>query len=497
MFLYGKIAVTSVCLILSTRFVLQALGIEDFGIYNLICSAVVMLGFLNDSMTAATQRFMSYAEGERRFDKSIRIFNSAYVVHIGIAFIISLAFIGLTPLVFGDYLQIPTNRLEAAKTVYFLMIATTAMSVMTVPYNAVLVAHENMLYYSVIGCLEGVLKLFAGILTIYASSDKLIVYGIFVLGIGLLNFFICRIYCHSKYKECKIKFNSYVDGKLIREMFSFAGWQLCYSASSILSIQGMSLILNSFFGTIMNAAQGLARQVCGQMMTLSSTMMNALNPVIIKQAGAKNEDGMVRIVMTGSKLSFFLVVILAIPILFELPYLLNLWLTEVPDYAIIFCRFEVIQQIIASFTVALVTMISGVGDIRDFQLFSALTYVLRLPLIYIVLLFLGIPEYAYWIATIAVIILCIGRVIFAQKKCKLPIKPYIVQVIFPCLMVSGIAVLAIFPVVLLMSPSILRLLLTCFVSTIAFLLSIYFIALQKQEKELVYSFIYKIRNRTK
>mgnify|MGYP006967155928 FL=1 len=302
-----------------------------------------------------------------------------------------------------------------------------------------------------------------------------------LLLIGLLNFIIVRIYCR-RYSECKTDFRNHVDIVTIKDMFSFAMWQLAYSASSILSIQGMSLILNSFFGTIMNAAQGIARQVCGQMMTLSGTMMSSLNPVIVKTAGAKDSKTMVRVVMTGSKLSFFLVVVIAIPVMFEMSFLLNIWLTEVPDYAMQFCRWEIIQQIIASFTVSLVTMIAGVGDIRNFQLFSAFTYILRLPLIYLVFYLGGIPVMGYYIATLGVILLCIGRIYYAHTKCNLPVMQYISKVIVPCSLVSALMISSAIIVTNNMEESWSRFAITLCTSIFTCLIGGYFIALDVSER---------------
>lgn len=497
LFLYGKIVVTSVCLILSTRFVLQGLGVEDFGVYNLICSTVVMLGFLNDSMTAATQRFVSYAEGEGKFEKSIKIFNTSYTVHIIIAIIVALTFVVLTPVVFGNYLQISDERRTAAMMVYFFMILTTALNMITVPYNATLIAHENMLYFSFIGILNGLLKLAVAIGIIYVPYDRLITYGFLMLIIAFFDIAVVRIYCHIKYKECKISLRKHTDRVILKEMLSFAGWQMTYSASSILSIQGMSLILNSFYGTIMNAAQGIARQVCGQMMTLSGTMMSALNPVIVKKAGAHDTDAMVRTVMTGSKLSYFLVIIIAVPLLFELPYLLDIWLTEVPDYALQFCQWEVVQQIIASFTVALVTMIGGVGDIRNFQLFSALTYVLRLPLIYFVLFIGGVPVTAYYVASAAVVALCVGRVYYAHVKCQLPVLAFVKDVIIPCIIVTAIMVAILYGVNVLLPQGWQRLIVTLTISTIVFVISAYLIALSQSERQMIKNAAIQVKNKIK
>lgn len=497
LFLYGKIAITSVCLILSTRYVLEALGVDDFGIYNLICSTVVMLGFLNDSMTAATQRFMSFTEGQGKKERSIVIFNSSYVVHIGLALLIALIFICIEPLVFGKYLQIPPDRIGAAKIIYFFTIFATLLNVMTVPYNAVLIAHENLLYFSILGAVDGIFKLASAIGLLYVDSDRLIVYSLFITGIGILNFLIIRIYCHHKYTECKINLKKHVEVPVIKDMFSFAGWQLTYSASSILSIQGLSLILNSFFGPVMNASQAIARQICGQLMTLSGTLMSALNPVIVKSAGKGDRQNMVAIVMTGSKVSYLLVIIVALPILFELPFILEKWLKEIPEYTIPFCRYEVLQQIIASFTITLVTMISGVGDIKHFQLFSSLTYILRLPIVYILFLVLNMPIAAYWVTTLAVFILCVGRVYYAKIKCGLPVAEYVKQVIVPCILVTLLISVSLVVVNETMNPSWLRLFVSLITTIVVLLPSSYLFVINKTERGMLISGMKSFLNRIK
>ena len=484
-FLYGKIGITSICLLLSTRYVLQALGVIDFGIYNLIASTVVMLSFLNESMTAATQRFMSYAEGAGDTQRSKNIFNSSFLIHLVLAAIVALLFVALHPVFFGGRLQIPSDRIGSAIIVYYFMVVSTALNIMTVPYNATLVAHENMIYYSIVGSISGIMKLIISIILLHADTDRLILYGGLMLGVTVVEWTISRVYCHLNYNECKISLTKYADKRIAKEMFSFAGWQLLYSASSILSIQGVSLILNSFFGAIMNAAQGVARQVCGILMTLPGTMMHALNPVIVKKAGSHDQQSLIHVTISGSKLSFILVIIIALPVLFELPFLLNLWLTEVPDYAFSFCLFEVIQQIIASFTLALVTMIGGVGDIKAFQIFSSITYVLRLPLIYLAFLLGADPLYSYYIATIAVIALCIGRIYYANKKCLLPLTRYLKGVIVPCLLLCGMVVATLFVVITFIQSSWMRFLITTLVAVSEIGILSYFVVFDKSEKQLV------------
>lgn len=496
-FLYGKIGITSVCLLLSTRFILQALGVTDYGIYNLIASTVVMLSFLNESMTAATQRFMSYAEGAGDIHRSKSIFNSSFLIHILLALIVALVFIALFPVFFGGRLQIPIDRKKAATFVYFFMVLSTSLNIMTVPYNAVLVAHENMLYYSIVGSISGLLKLGVSIVLLHVNIDRLVLYGAAMLGVTIIEWTICRIYCKIHYNECIISLSKYAEKGIAKEMFSFAGWQLLYSASSILSIQGVSLILNSFYGPVMNAAQGIAKQVCGILMTLSGTMMHALNPVIVKKAGSHDQSSLVHITISGSKFSYLLVIIVAIPVLFELPFLLKVWLTTVPEYALPFCIFEVIQQIIASFTVALVTMIGGIGDIKAFQVFSSVTYILRLPIIYFAFLLGAVPMYAYYVSTTAVIVLCVGRVYYAHKKCELPVSAYLRSVIVPCLLLSILVIASLFAVITLVPSSWIRVIITTALALIEISVLSYLLVLDKNERQLAQQTIRYIKEKIK
>ena len=242
----------------------------------------------------------------------------------------------------------------------------------------------------------------------------------------------------------------------------------------------------------MNAAQGIARQVCGILMTLSSTMMHSLNPVIVKKAGSHNQESLINVSISGSKLSFLLVILIAFPVLFELPFLLGIWLTDVPEYALPFCVFEVIQQIIASFTVALVTMIGGVGDIKAFQFFSSITYILRLPLVYLSFLLGANPLFAYYIATTAVIVLCIGRVYYAisQKdnydNFDLPVARYLKGVIGPCLILCCLVASSLFIIITFIPSTWIRLVITTLVAVSEILILSYSLVFDKDERMLVH-----------
>lgn len=483
--LYVKVGISAICAILSTRFILQSLGIDDFGIYNIVGSIIVMLSFLNESMTTATQRFISFSEGQGQIDKSITVFNISVLLHFLIGILIAIVLFLLGYIVFNGILKIPPDRVFAARYVYYFMIFSAFLSMITVPYNAVLIAHENMLYYSIIGSIVSILKLIVAIVLLYISGDKLILYGLLIACVSLVELTIPRIYCKQKYRECRINVREYYNKDLFKEMTAFAKWQLLYSSSSILSIQGTSLLLNSFFGVIVNAAQGVARQLSGQLMIFSNTLLNALNPVIVKSAGAGNHSQMINSTMLGSKLAFLLVLVFSVPVLIEMPFLLNIWLKEVPDYAVGFCRFEIIQQLMASLTVTLVTSISAKGDIKSFQIFSAITYFGRLPVIYIFLKLGFNPISVYYVSTIAVFILCVGRVYFASHKSGLDINSFLQKVIYPSGGLAALMVLSALPIHYLFSVSLFRLFLVIAVSSVVMLIGLRVFALTQFERQII------------
>ena len=483
--LYIKVGISAICAIISTRFVLKALGVDDFGIYNIVGSIIVMLTFLNQSMAVATQRFMSYADGTGKINQSKEVFNVSFIIHILIAIVIAIVLVLIGLVIFESVLTIPTNRIAAAKWVYYFMIVSACLSMTTVPYNAVLIAHENMKYYSIIGSASAIIRLLITIYLLFYTNDRLILYGFLIACVSLIEFIISRIYCHLKYEECEINYKKYYNKDLFKEMRNFAGWQLLFSSSSILSVQGVSILLNSFFGTIVNAAQGIGKQLSGQLMVISNTMLNAVNPVIVKYAGSGNDDHMNTTMLVGSKLSYLLIIIIAVPVLVEMPYLLNLWLKKVPLYAVDFCRFEIILQLIESMSVPLATSISAKGDIKGFQIFSSLTYAIQLPIIYLYLKLGYNPLSVYYVIIFSVLILIIVRVYFAYSKCNLKVNVFLKELFYPNIILTVAMFIIILPIGYLMDESIFRFICVTLLSTLMLLIGIRYFVLTPFEKQLV------------
>ena len=260
-FLYIKMGITVFISLYTTRIILNALGTADFGIYGVVGGAITMLGFLNGAMANATQRFMSYSEGEGNKEKQKAIFNNSILLHWVLAVIVAAVLECAMFAFFGGILNIEPERMEAAKWIYHFTVLSTLFTIITVPYDAAINAHENMLYYSVIGVLESVLKLVAALVTVQAQTDKLILYGAFMAGITILMLVIKQIYCRRHYDECKLSLKRYVNKEVMKNITGFAGWNFIGSMGTLLGNCGGSIVINHYFGTTINAAQNVGAQL--------------------------------------------------------------------------------------------------------------------------------------------------------------------------------------------------------------------------------------------
>lgn len=417
-YLYIKMGITMFISLYITRLILNSLGASDFGIFNIVGGAISMLAFLNGSMAAATQRFMSYAEGENNESKKIVIFNSSIVLHLIIALFVGVLLEIGAFFLFDGVLNIPENRISSAKIIYHCAVLSTIFTILTVPYDAVINAHENMLYYAAVGVFESFLKLATAFIVVYTLSDKLIVYGIFTAITALIIQLVMRIYCIRHYPECRLSLRNTVDVGILKEMTIFAGWNALSSILGVLSQYGMGVVLNHFFGTIVNAAQGIANQISGQLGALSSNAMKAVNPVIVKSAGAHDEAMLYRSTILGSKALFFIMSICFLPILANLEPILKLWLVNIPQYTVIFIQLYFTVNLIDTLSICQTTAINGVGRIKRYSLFMTIINVI--PFFGSLIMFsIGFtPEWYYVLLIVAAVCKLASRLFFAAKECK-------------------------------------------------------------------------------
>lgn len=430
-FLYAKMGITMFISLYTTRLILNSLGASDFGIFNIVGGAIAMLGFLNASMAGATQRFMSFSEGEGNKEKQKSIFNISIVLHTAIAVMVGVLLLVAGYFFFNGILNIPADRMDAAKVVYGSLIISTMFTVMTVPYDAVMNAHENMKYYAIVGIFESFLKLTVAFICVYTSHDKLIVYGILMACVPLITLTIMRIYCHHHYEECVLSPRKYYDKRMMREMTGFAGWNFLSAAASMVCNYGQGIIINHFFGTLLNAAQGIANQVNGQLQVFSYNLIKAVNPVLGKSAGAQDLRLMHKMVIESARISNLLYAVFAIPMFVYSPYILKLWLKEYPDWTVTFVRFALVLSYIDYLMSPVVQAVRSVGIIKYMTRWTCI--VNFMPLVVVPILFYNDmePHVFYIVLIIAKLIIFEVVLLNADKYCQLKQSDFVIKVLMP------------------------------------------------------------------
>lgn len=485
-FLYAKMGITVFISLYTTRLILESLGASDFGVFNIIGGAIVMLGFLNSTLANATQRFMSYAEGEGNLLKKKKVFNVSIVLHVGVALATGIILLIAMYPFFHGVLNIPSERVFAAKIIYLCTLLSTLLTIVNVPYDAIMNAHENMLYYSLVGIFESVLKLLVAFACVYTSSDKLILYGILMALIPFITLSIMKIYCHRKYEECVLGLHRYWDVSLVKQITSFFSWNFLTAISSLASFYGTSLVLNHFFGTVLNAAQGIANQVNGQLSNFSLNLMKAVNPIIVKRAGSGDNEAMNRATLVSGKYSTLLIVFFAIPFILEIHFILRLWLKEVPLWTPLFCAMQLIITIICQLANSAATSIYAIGNIKGYAIFKSIMNIAPVFLTFIAYNLGGAP---YWLYIFMILIWSIGGniviIYYSNKQCHLRVLDFIRQVVAPVMGISMMMLIVGSLTQLIMEECFVRLLFTCFVTTTVFVILIWMFILSYNERNMI------------
>lgn len=470
-YLYLKMAITVFFSLYTTRLVLASLGEVDYGIFNIVGGAISMLLFLNVAMAGATQRFLNYSEGEGDREKQRKVFNISIVLHVGVALAIGLLLLLSGLFFFHGILNIPGDRLDAAKVIYGSLIVSTLFTVMTVPYDAVINAHENMGYYAVVGILESLLKFGVALLTVRYGGDKLVFYGILMACIPLITMTILRTYCHRKYDECVVSPRDYWDTALFKEMSGYAGWNFLGAMSSVVGNHGNGVVLNHFFGVVLNAALGVANQLNGMLLSFSNSMLKALNPVIVKKEASGDRVSMLRYSFLGCKYSYLLFSIFTVPFLIETPFILDLWLKDVPPWAVIFTRFQIIRTMLEQLTISLATSLAAHGVIKQYNIASLVFNLIQIPILCL-LFSMGASPIWYYVVIISVMVIVeeLVKLYYTHRLCGMRYADFAVSVLAP----SGIVTLAMLLAGLIphlsLSFGVLRFVLVALMTTLAFIL---------------------------
>lgn len=445
-FLYLRLGISLFVSLWTTRIVLNALGVDDFGIYNLVGGIIALLGFLNATLSSATQRYLNYAEGQKNVEEQLKIFNNSFLLHLMLAFLLVACFIILGIICFNDVLKIPSGRIFSAKIVYLCMVVSTILSIMNVPYEASINAHENMVFYAYIGIFEVLAKLGIAYSISIVSADKLIVYALLMTIVPIITFILMRLYCSRKYRECKISLKRYIDKNILKDLGKFAGWNFMSSATGIMTQYGFNIVINHFFGVVLNAAQGIASQVSGVLVNVSSNALKALNPIIVKSESINQHDKMIYVSLLGCRITFLIFIALSFLLVVGMEHILTWWLKTVPEWAVLFCQLQLVRICIEMLTLSLSSSIMAYGDIKNYNIYRSIINLT--PLITSVILFQYnfAPYWIYinWILGWSVLGGIIN-VVYAHKKVSLAYSHYIKIVLLPSLKVL---ILPVFIVVL-------------------------------------------------
>lgn len=351
----------------TSRIVLKVLGVEDYGVYNAVGGVVASFALVSGALSAAISRFITFELGSGDDASVRRVFASSVTIQMmlaGVVLILGEIF-GLWFL--NTRMDIPPGRLGAANAVLQCSIATFIVNILSIPYNAAIIAHEKMGAFAYISILDAALKLVAVWLLTVLGGDKLILYGLMLMAIQITQRIIYGIYCRHRFGECR-GIRLLWDRDLLRRMFSFASWSFLGNGSYVLQTSGINLLINVFFGVVMNAARGVAVQVEFVVTSFVNNFTTALNPQIIKSYSCSDRESMFRLVFLGSRYSFFMMLVLSVPIMLHAPWLLGLWLDTVPPMAPLFVRLTLAMQLVASLSCTLITAANATGDIKRYQL---------------------------------------------------------------------------------------------------------------------------------
>lgn len=437
-------AVSIVFSFFTTRILLQSLGASDYGLYNVVGGALAMLGFLSASLSSTTQRFISYAEGEGDNERILCVVNTAVRLHNMLALAVCAFFVVMGYLIFRFVLNIPDGRTAVAVAVYGFMIVSTVFSITIVPYDGVLNAHENMKYYSLLGIADVIAKFAIALMVMLAGSlDKLLFYGALMAAEAWAFRMATKQYCVKHYNEVRnLDVKRYASKEMMREMTSFAGWNLLNIASAMILLYGNNMIVNHFYGTLVNAAMGVATQLSGVLMGVSQNMTKALTPVLVKNEGCHNREQMIRISLLGCKFSYLLFAFFALPVIFCLKPLLQLWLSDVPEWAEVFCLLMLVSVLIEQLFLFLFSSINAQGSIKGYNIVVSTLNFLAIIVVYIELYY-GFPPYFATLNYIIFRVLFGGiiNVYYSHRNFGLRYTDYFSKVFLPCFVTTA-AILA-------------------------------------------------------
>lgn len=485
MLLYGRMLLLMAISLYTSRVILNALGVEDYGIYNIVGGVVAMFSMLSGSLSAAISRFITFELGKGNKENLAKVFSASVTIQLGICAIVILLAETVGLWFLNSKMVIPENRLYAANWVYQLSLVTFVISLVSIPYNAAIIAHERMSAFAYISIFEAVNKLIVAYFIIISPFDKLIFYAIMIAMIAISIRLIYGVYCKKRFEECTYHF--IYDHELLKQMFGFAGWNFIGASSALLRDQGGNIVINLFCGPAVNAARGIAFQVNTAVHSFVTNFMTALNPQITKSYASGDYQYMMTLIFQGARLSYYILLLLSLPVIVNTHYILHIWLGQVPEHTVLFVQLVLIFGMCESISSPLITAMLATGKIRNYQLVVGGFQMLNLPVSYILLRFGAIPETVLIVAIVISQLCLVSRLYMLRGLIGLKARDFIKKVYANVIEVTILSVIVPFLLAIVLNNGFLNFIVLSIITVVSTLLVVFYVGCTMEERQFVVS----------
>lgn len=483
-FLYFRMLFLMVISLYTSRVFLASLGISDYGLYNAVGGFVAMFAIISAPLTSACTRFLNIEMGIGDADRLKVVFSTSVTIQLILVIVIALLCetIGLW---FLNYkMEIPDGRYNAANWVFQLSILLFCLNLLTIPYNAAIVAHERMKVFAYLSIFDGLAKLVICFLIEHEPFDRLVYYAVLLFILQFIDILLYYLYCRTNFEECKYRF--VLDKPLLYKMFDYSLWHLAGNSAAVLNTHGINILLNLFFGTMVNAAKGVANQVLTAVRGFANNFMMALNPQITQSYAKKDFDYMFNLVYKGSRFSFYLMLIPSLPIIINAEAILSIWLKEVPEHAVFFVQFSLIAALVSTLSNTLVTIQNATGNVRNFQLIVGGIQLMCFPICYLALSIGSAPESTMVIAVIIEVVALFARIFMIPIYIKeFNTIDFIKKVVLDCVYVGVVSTALPFVLYLLLPDDWVTFIVVFFVAILTSITAVIYVGCSISERKMI------------
>ena len=494
--LYARMVIVLVVSLFTTRLVLSNLGIEDYGIYNVVGSVVSLLYFLQTALSSANYRYMAYAIGKKDINLLSSSFKSAIVLSIAISVAVLIIGESIGLLYIYNYLKVPAERFDAAVIAFHLSLLTCVAVTLYMPFYSDVISHERMECFAYLSIVEVVCKLVIAYGLSHSPIDRLVFYAALLMLMQIMILLAYYIYCKKNFEECGLIGKTKLDRELTYKMASFSGWTLFVTAADLVVVNGLNMIINFFYTPIVNAARGIAVQVQSAVDGFRANLQTALNPQITKRYASENIIGMFYLMGCSARLSSYVLLAVSLPIAFNVDYILDIWLKEVPDYSGVFVILTLIACIIDGISNPYVTAIGATGNVKKFQVLVGITKFLSLPLCYMAAVIFKTPVMILAAFVVGTSLSVIVRIVVCSKEIKMSAAFIGKEILFPIAMVAIGGIIIYMVLYRIMQPvTLVSLICHVLLGSISFALICYFAGLKQKERKQILDFVKAKLNR--